>query len=47
MENLPSNDIEIGVELHNAVGFDDASNPLSFNKLKEIASFFEGRPGGA
>lgn len=47
MENLPSDNIEIGVELHNAVGWQDAQDPLSFNKLKEISSYFENRPGGA
>jgi hypothetical protein len=47
MENLASNDIGIGVELYNAVGFQDTNDSLNVNKLKEIADFFEGRPGGA
>jgi len=47
MENLPSDNIDIGVSLYKAVGHLDSENPLNVQKLKEIASFFENRPGGS
>jgi len=47
MENLPSDNIDIGVALYKAVGHLDSENPLNVQKLKEIASFFENRPGGS
>jgi len=47
MENLPSDNIDIGVALYKAVGYLDSENPLNVQKLKEIASFFENRPGGS
>jgi len=45
--DLPSNDIGIGVEIYNAVGFQDTNDSLNVQKLKEISDFFEQRPGGA
>lgn len=44
---LVGDNLEIGVALYQAVGNIDAESHLNVAKMKEIADFFNNRPGGA